>query len=577
MSDILPTDRSDLLDLLDIELRDVATTGNTGQILRILQALIGLGGGGVGFTLGDPQNVFVADTQANAEALRDAYATANPAWLASYNADTSLNIRVEYTNSSGNPVAVYMVRNDAGDTWLENESFEALRGFPGQNGQLGLSGVSDRFVPFNDNGALADSPMRVLADGTAFIEGITRIEAGTLAVGSFIQISERGGFLGLTNALGDEFTLVDYRTPRDAPSGRPRILFYTEAENALELQTDVTATLTSPVAFNYTPATLSRSNSFIGQVSDSITNLRFRILDVSTGSVLKYFPSEADYRDGVGVDFTPGAMTLSFGDTELPLSVGREIRVEILFDSGSLLGNGAGFPALTAMIQRGEFRDLAYLSEVAHPSIHNFRINEPSRVDLNTDLNTATTVTFDLSNYSLLTALDLVVTGGDDVALTLPIADGDQTQTVTLSGIDTSTATTITFALRGTYSGGTYTSNTHTLEVRNLGAHELTYLNAQTDRDPANFTTTGANSGEYQTQQTLAIPTFANTAYIVIGQPQTEPDITSIMIGGLEQISTFEKVSGTATVGGETFEFWYSRNPLLGSVVSGTEVTVARG
>ena len=39
---------------------------------------------------------FIADDRTGAEALRDAYATANPTWLAEYNADESLAIELIY-------------------------------------------------------------------------------------------------------------------------------------------------------------------------------------------------------------------------------------------------------------------------------------------------------------------------------------------------------------------------------------------------------------------------------------------------------------------------------------------------
>lgn len=87
--------------------------------------LVGGGtGGGRGFTLGPVQNIFTGADRAAAEAARDTYATdpANSAWLPQYNADTSLNIRLEYS-VSGTPTVLYQVRNTAGNDWLDNESF----------------------------------------------------------------------------------------------------------------------------------------------------------------------------------------------------------------------------------------------------------------------------------------------------------------------------------------------------------------------------------------------------------------------------------------------------------------------
>ena len=54
------------------------------------------GGGGGGFRLGPPQNIFTGTNRASAETARDNYDTANPGWITSYNNDIQLNIRLEY-------------------------------------------------------------------------------------------------------------------------------------------------------------------------------------------------------------------------------------------------------------------------------------------------------------------------------------------------------------------------------------------------------------------------------------------------------------------------------------------------
>lgn len=233
-------------------------------------------------------------------------------------------------------------------------------GAPGQDGQADLTGLTDQRVPFNNAGSLEDSPIRVMSDGSAFVQGITRIESGTLAVGPFVEVSERGGFLGLTNAFGDEFTFVDYRTPRGEPSSAPRLLEYTEAENNFDIQTVQTESLSSPVSFQYTPTMLARTNALLGQVGTDVTNLRFRVTNVNdVTQVLKYWPSEAAWLDGTGEDFVAGQIMIDFEDTELPLNQNTTLQIDIRFDSGTLLGDTNGVPALTAILQRGQFADVA--------------------------------------------------------------------------------------------------------------------------------------------------------------------------------------------------------------------------
>ena len=114
-------------------------------------------------------------------------------------------------------------------------------------------------------------------------------------------------------------------------------------------------------------------------------------------------------------------------------------------------------------------------------SIHNFSIDIPSRVDLNTDLNVQHTLTFDVSNHTQLTSMVLIVNVGDNKTLTAPVIDGVQSQTVTLTGIDTSTASTVTFQLADAETGGTVFSNVVSIAVRNLTSGEQGYYGALAD------------------------------------------------------------------------------------------------
>ena len=94
-----------------------------------------------------------------------------------------------------------------------------LVGSPGTNGEDGQADLTDIIngrVPYNDNGILESSLIRVLPSGEVFLAGTPQIESGTLGGGTiYSNLSERGGFLGVINATNDEFTFVDYRTNRD--------------------------------------------------------------------------------------------------------------------------------------------------------------------------------------------------------------------------------------------------------------------------------------------------------------------------------------------------------------------------
>ena len=142
----------------------------------------------------------------------------------------------------------------------------------------------------------------------------------------------------------------------------------------------------------------------------------------------------------------------------------------------------------------------------------------------------------------------------------------------------TTAATTLDFVGNLVTASGTGAEKTITISDSTAPTRtELTYVNTQADNTVANFSTTGSNSGAYATQQTLAIPSFTGSRYVVIAQPSDEPDLTLLLIGGLDQLGTFTKSGTTAQVGGVTYEFWYSNNTLLGTTVSGTSMTINRG
>ncbi|CAM0076684.1 hypothetical protein VPHD199_0028 [Vibrio phage D199] len=503
-------------------------------------------GGGAGFTLGPAQNVFTGSDRAAAEAARNTFLADNPSWLATYNADTSLNIRLEFTEGT-TAVAVYQIRNDAGNGWLDNESFEALRGAPGEDGQADLTSVTNGRVPFDNNGTLADSPIRLMPDGTAFIQGITRVEGGTIAVGPFVQISERGGFIGITNALGDEFTLVDFRSPRDEASSRPRFLALTEAENNFQIQTVQTESLTSPVTFNYDPTLLARSNAFIGQVGVDVTNLRFRIIDVQTGNVFKYFPSEAAWLDNTGVDFAAGEMTLDFGDTELPLAPGRQLGITILFDSGSLLGDTNGIPALTSVLQRGQFTDLAYTTDI--PTLRTGEETARLLEGLSGD---------ERFDYSSLRNTPTIPTNTNDFVDTLTAEVSGQNLTITLGRTGALADLTQTVTLPG---GGTTPPQ----------ADHTNYIDVTSDALATTVNIATAVSSD-DLNPTVTLETFTGNRYIQILQSMAHTEFTSIVIAGINQKGGFTVNENAITLSGQAYRQYVTTNmitdALSGDVIS---------
>ena len=125
------------------------------------------GGGGGALRLGSEQNQFTGANKAAAESARDSYATANAAWLASYNADTNIYIQLSYASTR-----TYQARNVGGTSWEDVTGI--IRGakgdqgadstVPGPAGPAGADGA-DSTVP-GPAGADSTVPGPAGADGT---------------------------------------------------------------------------------------------------------------------------------------------------------------------------------------------------------------------------------------------------------------------------------------------------------------------------------------------------------------------------------------------------------------------------
>ena len=110
------------------------------------------------------------------------------------------------------------------------------------------------------------------------------------------------------------------------------------------------------------------------------------------------------------------------------------------------------------------------------PVLSSFSINIPSRVDLNTNLNQEYTINFEALHVANLQSLELTVIGGDNINLSVPSSDGLQSDQVTLTGIETSSNTTLTFRLTGVDTrNNSVQSNAQNVSVRNAVSSEFIY------------------------------------------------------------------------------------------------------
>ena len=191
-------------------------------------------------------------------------------------------------------------------------------------------------------------------------------------------------------------------------------------------------------------------------------------------------------------------------------------------------------------------------SSYDEPRLTNLAIDIPNRVDLNTDLNVAKTITFDaLHAENIQGDLTLEVTTGDNKTITTPFTNGANSKPVTLSGITTSSETTVTFRLTGTDTrGGAFNSNTVSISVRNVPDHEQFYYGLSNTNNPASIDTATMTGVEATTgTQIVSTGTVSSGQYFIILTP-VDHDITSIVDDVLQQevIDIFTKTTNARQI-----------------------------
>lgn len=499
----------------------------------------------------------------------------------------------------------------------------------------GLQSVTDNFIPLK-NGLhnYEDSPL--MYDGTNIVSTASLVlPDGSAIIGNW-SLSNYGFIVGYTElATGKIFFPVIYELQTDGTTAPFSYDFATAAIASVTQATNANETFTGNMQFT-TPVLatgIALDYRLTSAVNTNDCNIQIRAISHTQE------PPVFDYKranKGVGFDLTTGANTITLptllffetgttlyvtisstntlslqgetiGGQEIPLATGNSrLATKNDFTSGGTAGVtvqdegtdlttaattlnfvGAGVTATgtsavkTITISGGG-------SGFASPSVHNFSINIPSRVDLNTDLNNARTLSYSITNRQSVQSFELIVTTGDNKTLTNPTIDGTQTQSVTLSGIDTSTTSTLTFVLRITDTQGTtHDSNTVTVSVANAVTHEQTHFGYilstedQTDIIFANddIEARDAFAGDWTVS---GIPNDSNLHRIYWAVPTADGSITRVSQGGftlyedgLSSGNQFTEIQNV-TIGGQTYNvLLMNAGSAVNNNYNGTRLTVS--
>ena len=106
---------------------------------------------------------------------------------------------------------------------------------------------------------------------------------------------------------------------------------------------------------------------------------------------------------------------------------------------------------------------------------------------------------------------------------------------------------------------------------------DFLYLLADDNNTASDVDTAAATAVAFQSgNQVVTIPTFTGNMYFKIAQRSSDPEITEVLIGGINQFGAFTKTDDAVTIGGQTFDVYVTNNLWIGSIWSGRQMTLVR-
>lgn len=227
--------------------------------------------------------------------------------------------------------------------------------------------------------------------------------------------------------------------------------------------------------------------------------------------------------------------------------------IEDVIDSADILSSAVLAPSIRTFLIQNQSTSVAEDTVLTGSKTFEFTVTEPANVDGNLTLKQAGAI------------------------LRNDIDPNDTSAVATINDITLSAGQSVTFTLEGTATvgaGGAAFSRDFVVTARQ--ATDYMYWGLDADGDPSNFNVATAQQAVWSQSQTITLPSFADVQHIVIAQRATDPDITEINIGGINQIGAFTKTANAFLVGATQYDAWTSNNPMLGTVVSGESIQVVR-
>ncbi len=252
---------------------------------------------------------------------------------------------------------------------------------------------------------------------------------------------------------------------------------------------------------------------------------------------------------------------------------GLQTQVDTLL-ADNTTGNITAADARSVLTDVVDSFELVMVPPFAAPSISSFSLaGQANAVDAGTVLTGPVTVNYEVTNPENVDG-DLNLFQGFGILSTAVPADGSSFQ-VTFITITVGAGTTVPFVLTGRNTQGQSFSSS--FNVRGRSPQDFIYFGTQPTSDASAFAFATESRADFMAgSQTVVIPTFTGSEFLVIAQRSNDPVITRLNIGGINQLLAFTRQAAAFTISGTNYDAWVSDNALIGSLVSGQTVEIVR-
>ena len=555
--------------------------GTIDDVVSYLQEQTELSAGGLGAIPFATRSTDSLPAVFTSTALRDTYYTTNSGDIANITELGQGREAVGVGPTDGNTVGVTaaFIRNDANDDWVPiATNFTGAQGPAGPTGQTGPTGAQGAQGDQGPQGNTGATGLTGPQGESGVFSDVTFSSSLTLNVAN-LTANNRRNLIYNGSGLGHAVTLDTINNFQAGPESNVAFRIINDGDNAITLNPGtgntigrVTGNITINEGQSITiklPPVGSRWLILAGEsITGSTTTRPTPQVDVDGDVILQstsWDPTSGTFPSGASSGFmysisSAGTVDgVEFEVDNLLLALVDNASTTTFAGNWQKLGRGVhSWGGLTDVIDDADIRiklDALGYARIS-PSVFNFDINVPRRVDVGTNLNTTFTVTYDVTNRNSIQTTQVIVTGGDNITIPNPTSDGPQSVDVVFTGINSGVPGNVTYFVRTTDNNSVqHDSNSVTIEIRTLVDNEYAYYGVRSTDDFATVAVSSLTRVDVTNSGTLYTISESgdNTEILGILSPDNRDPSSIVDVLGQESLTDFTATPNARSINGTQY------------------------